>query len=274
MNREPLDAQERELAEALNRLPAIEPTPALDARVLAQARDALKKPASQVRRHRPWWMSAGLGTAAAAVMAAGVAWQAGLFDTSFGSSVPVPRLPSRSEGSGVETPVTISMDHVPAPAAPPAPAPAAAPPLAEMAPPPAPAMRQQSARPVMNESAEAAQQAFRATPARERAEAKAEAIAPTTTEPSRHTPAPAAADTSLESITVTGTRITTPDTSHLLPPWQDDAQLAPDEWLERIRERVRRGERNDAALSLRRLILKHPAQRVPDELVPLLAGRP
>ena len=273
MSREPLTPQERELADVLSRLPALEPSAALDANVLAQARRALHPAASApARRRRPWWMSAGLGTAAAAVMAAGVAWQAGLFDMSFGSSVPVPRLHSRSEGSSAETSVAISMDHLPAPAAPPA-----APPLAEIAPPPpaprAAATHRQAVEPASSEPAEPAMQATAPRPSPERSDAARKTAAPAIAEASRHAPAPAPADTTLDSVAVTGTR-TTHGGSALLPPWQEDAQLAPDAWLERIRERVRRGERNDAVLSLRRFTLKHPAHRVPDELIPLLAGRP
>lgn len=75
----PLDPAERELAEALARLPALEPPPQLDARVLASARAALR--ANQTTRHRKLrWLSAGFGSAAVAVLATGIAWQAGLFE--------------------------------------------------------------------------------------------------------------------------------------------------------------------------------------------------
>lgn len=273
MSREPLDAAERELADALARLPAIEPPPALDARVLAQARDALRPAIAHPRRRRPWWMGAGLGTAAAAVLAAGVAWQAGLFDVSFGSNVPVPRMPERTApGIDAQAPVAIDLSRTPTPAAP------APPPPAEPAPPPAPpapaAARQQNVRQAT--ASESVPQAPRAL-ARERTDAihedQRKAAAPAQAELERQTAASSPAEATLDSITVTGTRMA-PDTSQILPPWREDAQLAPDAWLERIRERVRRGERNDAALSLRRFTLKHPAHGVPDELLPLLAGRP
>lgn len=274
MSRESLDLQERELADALARLPAIEPPSALDARVLAQAREALR-PAVATRprrRRRPWWMGAGMGTAAAAVLAAGVAWQAGLFDMSFGSDVPVPRMPGRSASSDADAPIAVDLGRAPAaaPAAPPPPAePALAPPTPPAPPPPAAAARQQGVQQAMGEPAPEPSRAL----ARERTEAAHKAAAPAMAEPQHRAPAPATADTALESITVTGTRVV-PDTSRILPPWREDAQLAPDEWLERIRERVRRGDRTAAALSLHRFTLAHPSRPVPDDLVLLLAGRP
>lgn len=106
-----------------------------------------------------------------------------------------------------------------------------------------------------------------------RAEAARKASVSESAELHRSAPTPATADTALDTITVTGTRLKA-DTSRVLPNWREDESLPPDEWLERIRERVRRGERNDAALSLRRLTHKHPLQTVPEELLPLLAGRP
>ncbi len=64
--REPLDRDEAELAVLLRRLPAGEPGPAVDARILAAARAA---PARRSVVRRPWIWS--LGTAAAAVLAFG-----------------------------------------------------------------------------------------------------------------------------------------------------------------------------------------------------------
>jgi hypothetical protein len=73
---EPLDAQERELARILRALPAGEPSAALDARILRAATNAA---ASSRRPGAKWLASAGalwgIGSAAAAVLALGVAWQ-------------------------------------------------------------------------------------------------------------------------------------------------------------------------------------------------------
>jgi hypothetical protein len=71
---DPLDREEAALANAYRKLPATEPSPQLDARILAQARAAATP---KRRQRRPWFLGAGFGAAAAAVMAAGVAWQLG-----------------------------------------------------------------------------------------------------------------------------------------------------------------------------------------------------
>jgi hypothetical protein len=55
-----------------------------------------------------------------------------------------------------------------------------------------------------------------------------------------------------------------------LPPWEADAQLDPDAWIERIRERVQSGDRLGAQNSLRRYQLNHPNRRIPEELHRLL----
>lgn len=76
MNRrplEPLDAEEAALAEQLARLgPHGEPSPRLDARILAAAHDAVSEQARPRRRSR-WPL--GLGVAASALLAVGIAWQ-------------------------------------------------------------------------------------------------------------------------------------------------------------------------------------------------------
>ena len=60
---------------------------------------------------------------------------------------------------------------------------------------------------------------------------------------------------SLDTITVTGTRLA--KQRGALPAWTEDVLLEPDAWLERIRERVREGDRQGAEHSLRRFVLKH-----------------
>ncbi|GGD39903.1 hypothetical protein [Pseudoxanthomonas indica] len=76
MNRrplQPLDAEEAALAEQLARLgPHGEPSPRLDARILAAAHDAVSEQARPRRRSR-WPL--GLGVAASALLAVGIAWQ-------------------------------------------------------------------------------------------------------------------------------------------------------------------------------------------------------
>ena len=78
------DLQERELARILRALPAGEPSPDLDARILRSAANAA---ASSRKPHVRWFASAGglwgVGAAAAAVLALGVSWQ--MLDPSRGS---------------------------------------------------------------------------------------------------------------------------------------------------------------------------------------------
>ena len=73
---EALDDQERELARILRALPAGEPSPALDARILRAAANA----SAGSRRPNAKWLAPiggvwGIGAAAAAVLALGVSWQ-------------------------------------------------------------------------------------------------------------------------------------------------------------------------------------------------------
>ena len=78
MNRvpDPLNADERALAEALARDALPGPSPQLDARILAAARSATATTAtrSSSRRPRPRWI-AGMGIAATLVLAIGIAWR-------------------------------------------------------------------------------------------------------------------------------------------------------------------------------------------------------
>lgn len=72
---EPLDAEERELAALLGRVgPHGEPSPALDAKILAAAHGAVARgPARAPARRRRWPALAGL--AASVLIAAGIGWQ-------------------------------------------------------------------------------------------------------------------------------------------------------------------------------------------------------
>lgn len=70
---EPLSNEERQLASRLEKLgPRGEPSPALDARILAAAHTAVA--ANPVARRKPRWPVA-MGLAASAVLAVGLAWQ-------------------------------------------------------------------------------------------------------------------------------------------------------------------------------------------------------
>ena len=304
--REPLDAEEAAIARVQRALPAAEPPSALDARILSQARAAVNKP---TRRPRPWFMSAGFGAAAAAVMAAGIGWQLGWIGSIPGSATQVPAESSRADGVKAEAdsegleridvelirreqsaevapqPVATSAPRPPAPvqkqraAAPPAPSPEVSPAVPPAPPPPpaaAPEPFAQDAAPAAAPAAEpstddmaadAAAPAPQAFPGRATSALGATAGSAQPAE-ERKRDADALESEQLESITVTGNRVAKARAA--LPPWNDDVQLAPDDWLERIREREQNGDRQGAEHSLRRFVLSHPQRAVPRELQRLL----
>ena len=270
VQREPLSPEERTLADALARLPAVEPSPAQDARVLAQARAALQTQAHPRprRRPQPWWLSASLGTAAAAVLAAGVAWQAGIFDIDYGNSVPVPRSRApMAESPDVGNAVDIDLGHRAAPTPPAAPVPQSDADIAPAIPsePPAP---EPAAAPRAAGAPEAA--SLKAMPPALQEEAPAPAP-PARTEPRREQGAIAPEGIAVDTIRVSGARLKVSGQTPL-PHWREDALLDPEAWLERVRERLLRGDRPGAVQSLRQFQHKNPSRKVPDDLVRLLAG--
>lgn len=256
---EPLDPQERALAGALSRLPAVEPPPPLDARVLATARGALQgeRRALPGKRRRPWWLGAGLGTAAAAVLAAGVAWQAGLFHIDYGSSLPVPRThaPTTAAPDAIDT-VDVDLNHRATPRSSP---------VASEALPESP-MQRADVPPA------AAGQAARTKTTLPAPEAQTIMPPPPPPSPARQDRAQAdAADLAPDPATL-GNPSMAPAPPALLPHWREDAQLEPDAWIERVRERVRQGDRPGAVQSLRLYQRQHPSGSIPNDLLRLLAG--
>jgi hypothetical protein len=279
--REPFDPDEAEIARAYRALPGGEPSPALDARILAQARSAV---ATRKRRPRPWFMGAGFGAAAAAVMAAGMAWQLGWIGGIPGASMTVPQ-ERRQDEAGAAKPAARRQESVerieieyykveekaaqsmpeeaaaapparsrkiapstPAPATATPPAPPAPQPLQDAAPPPPPAAPAPEPFPAESRSAPATVGGASARSEEFRREARD--------------------DDELDRINVTGSRLAKQRSA--LPPWVEDVQLEPDAWLDRIRERVREGDRQSAENSLRRFVLAHPQRTVPRELQRLL----
>lgn len=150
-------------------------------------------------------------------------------------------------------------------------------PMAVMASPPAPPA------PSVQTSEE-----YKAAVARDERSTAMEASASTSGALSNHplqekTAGNAAADASsgqaLDQISVTGSRAKRADstdkgvinsTDDLLPAVDADLQLAPRQWLERIRERVRHGDRANAVTSLHAFMHAHPDTDVPIDLMPLL----
>ena len=71
----------------------------------------------------------------------------------------------------------------------------------------------------------------------------------------------------LDRVEVSGSRLRRTD---LQVPVSEDAQLAVDEWLERVRTRYGLGDAGAARQSLLLFVRDHPEEPVPDDLEPLL----
>lgn len=240
-----LDGEEADLARVLRALPAGEPSGRVDAAILAAARDAASS-GRPARRSRglPGWA---IGSAAAAVLAIGIGLQ-------LPTRVPQSQ-PEQAPAEPVAAPapqaraVEKSVQDA-APAAEPVFAPPPPPPAA-----PAPEPARQAARPPPAESLGQRQES--ANLARE-AEAREQAEA-------------------LEDIEVSGSRLRAPPTDEaafaadsVLPPVEADRRLYPESWLERIRERLRQGDRAGARASLLDYQRTYPRHDIPEDLAPLL----
>jgi type IV secretory pathway VirB10-like protein len=260
----PLQDDEAALARVLRALPAGEPSARVDAAILAAATDAVgpRENASPSRRRLPAWA---LGTAAAAVLAIGVGLQ---LRPPLAPEAPAPAEAPVSKQEAAKPAVAMAeMTAEPSadasadaaagvgPAAAPPPPPPPAPPAPAAAPPAeAPALDQivVSGTRITPEAIEA-QQAADAAPSRRQREAGAAAQRTEVlleTAPSAPAPPP-------------------PASVAPLPPVDDDAALAPADWIERIRERMQQGDTAGARASLLRLLQAHPDTDVPADLAPL-----
>jgi hypothetical protein len=282
--REPLTPEEQAFARRLAQLgPQAEPSPALDARILAAARaaeaDAGLRSTSRVRR----WPVA-LGVAASLVLAIGIAWQlrplpgpAERYSTAPAESARQP--PSVQAGKTMpETIVPPRDTAVFVPSPPPLPAK----PIPARAPPPMPAVVTAPAPPeppiVFDTPAPAAPMAAPALPA-----------PPPPAEPT--TQAESNAAKTLDRVDVTGSRIRqskaaadeTMQESAIdaaaaadqaagdepeseVPPATADSPDVRDAWLQRIRELVAAGQTDAARASLKEFVRRHPDAPVPDDL--------
>lgn len=264
---DPLDADERALARVLRALPAGEPPSALDARLLAMARDAVVTTPAQAdeaqprARRAPRW-AWGLGVAASCVMAAGLVWRLGGFGSDAVDSAGVPIPAEATTASALQPappmpeaePESISVEISPPRAAAPA----------IMPPPPAPPAPAASA---MNRQADA--QRARLRELSQEAQREREVDGPSAPEPASATPlaeaamaAPAgAADASvaLDSVRVTGSRVASVE--------HEDSGAGPQAWLQRIRARLQRGDEDGARDSLRAFVERYPDKPLPQDLI-------
>lgn len=298
---DPLDADERELARVLRALPAGEPPSALDARILAMARDAVvstpaQKDEGQPRARRAPRLAWGLGVAASCVFAAGLVWRMGGFGTeSFDlvgtdlreemaapaasaepmvpPAAPLPPAPDEHISVEIGVPATPARTLAPPPPPPPqseerpvpqatvASAPAAPPP-APPAPPPPPAPAAAVA-PAMVAAAPAAE----APPDVERR--REQATMPTAPEPATdatgfaHGDA-AEASATLDRISVFGARVSDVEAAAVVA---EDSRAGPQTWIQRIRARIERGDAEGARQSLEGFIGRYPRKPLPQDLI-------
>jgi hypothetical protein len=287
-------ALERELAQRLARLgPQREPSPAMDARVLAAAHAAVQP---RAKRRRPATWPTVFGLAASVVFALGLAWKLRPEPADVASSqaaataeepladyappppaevyaprprrvleVPAPppaEKPARTRGVGTTNPQ-------PAPRK----APASEPPFAFEAmpapvespapPPPAPAAPQAgvAAPAAAGNSATAAQAAAdAASTRREAADAAAPGVAQDNVRAfeARKAAAPATA-------TEQDVEFAEPD-EEVVPPATADSPQVRDAWLQRIRELAKAGRLDDARASLREFRHRYPGVVLPGDL--------
>lgn len=297
----PLDADEAVLADAMRTLPAAGPSAALDARVLAMAKAAITTDAARPARparttvrgtRRPrglWW----LGTAAGAVMAAGIGWQLGGFSGHENAALqPEAANSARMEQTSRRARQSDETEFVIIPRA--------APPVDVV-----PAQRS-AAQAAENTSGSTA--ARTAEPARLGSAAPAEKRESTTPEPLEEAIAmpapvvsppapmaaapraagradePSAADAgtagseaekpSLDQIVVTGSRLSSRSGAGSFPHVAQDFRLTPEEWLQRIRDRRDSGDVESARRSLREFVRANPQRVIPKDIRPLLNDSP
>lgn len=286
---DPLDADERELARVLRALPAGEPPSALDARILAMARDAvvttpLLKDEAQPRARRTPRIAWGLGVAASCVFAAGLVWRMGGFGTeSFDlvgterredaapsaanaepdvqPAAPLPPAPEEHISVEIGVPSTPARALAPPPPPPPmeAPAPQAAVGSAPAAPPPAPPTPPAPATPAAAAEAVAESRA-EAARAREQATMR---MAPEPA-PAGAWSADASEPAALESLTVFGSRVADVQAASVVA---EDSNAGPQTWIQRIRARIDRGDTEGARQSLEGFIERYPRKPLPQDLI-------
>jgi len=277
--REPLTPEEQALARRLAQLGQREPSPALDARILAAARDA-GAPARRIHP-RPWPIA--VGVAASLVLAVGIAWHLR----------PLPLAEPPPPTADREAPVRYIAPPPELRTAPAAPPPALAKPVPASTPTPTPpspsvALPRMAAPPPMveapppPESPEAPVVLDAPAPAAAVAAASAAGLPPAP--PPASLPAPsaqsepapaamrkaAATDAETEDKAVNAAAEAEqaagdePDTE--VPPATADSPEVRQAWLQRIRELAAAGQAEAARASLKEFVRRHPDAPLPDDL--------
>lgn len=292
-----LTAEERALAQRLARLgPHGEPSPALDARILAAAHDAMAQHADQRQPRRRW--PVGFGIAASLALAVGIAWQLRPLPqatAAYPSEAPAATSMPASDNAAIADAAMESADapdagavarQSDAPATMSAPIPAAKPASARTT--PAAPSPQPDAQPMAEPdivfdhpaaAAEAAAQSAAAVAAPRAFGTQPPSAAPTTSDKRTSAPAPAPmADTAatstlpdtdtLDRLQATGTveAAASDEPDMDIPPATMTSPEARDAWLARIRELLAAGKPDAARASLQEFMHRYPDAPLPDDL--------
>jgi hypothetical protein len=273
----PLDPEERALAARLARRgPHGEPSPALDARVLAAAHAATMAGGARtaVRRRARWPL--GVGVAASVVLAAGIAWQ----------MRPSPAPPGHaSVATAPATPAMRAIDAAPAPSDTDATAtaPAAAIATGTAA---ATSEAEATATPANARTSPAAAKALASPPEEPRivfnAPSAADVQAPPPAPPAPPAPVAPPARAAAKPATPPQAQAALPvfDAAEAdspegdVPPATAASPEVRDAWLARIRELAVAGRVDEARASLSEFRRRYPAFAIPADLQPLLAPAP
>lgn len=289
---EPLTPEERALAERVARLGAHgEPSPALDARILAAAHAAAGTPAQLRRPTRRWPIA--LGIAASLTLAVGIAWQlrpmqeTATYDEAASATAVQAEMSASPAESAADTDAAGQQQPDAASQPDPATEPARA---------PAVESRRESAK--VRSAPRAFIPAAAPPPPQEPPVVFDEAVAPVESAMPAPPPAasgvqapppaaPAAKTTSAESRGQAAQRNSVDAAAGAaaasrqdafaedaaaedVPPATADSPEVRDAWLQRIRELARTGYTDDARASLREFVRRYPDHPLPDDLRTLL----
>ena len=303
---EPLSPEERALGERLTRLgPHGEPSPALDARILAAAHAAASTPARTHGAPRRWPMA--LGIAASLTLAVGIAWQlrpvqeATVYDEA--ASAPAAQADAAAVAQDAAADVAATgQASAAAAAAPP-------PPKLDARPAQTAAGPRRESQPAVTAPRSAAQRARAAAPAAPAAaepevvfedDAPVDAAVPAPAAPPPAPPSsPASAPTTRAQSTAPAAKAISGDArtqaaerssaeaaasnasgnaaqsredafAEDVPPATADSPEVREAWLQRIRELAEAGETGDARASLQEFVHRYPNHPLPDDLRALL----
>lgn len=276
---DPSTAEERALAQRLARLgPHGEPSPQLDARVLAAARASLDAPPLMTHRSRRWPVA--LGVAASLVLAVGVAWRLRPWPPGSTTDLATPVRPAAQGAPAAPAPPTDTapLASEPADAGPTAPA---APPatgdarnVAEPPAPPAPAPRH-AAKTVATPAPDVQADAGEPTPVTFEAPApEAAAQSARKTDAEQGTGTAGTSDSQVDELDRIATPQAQPEASDepldAMPPATADAPGVRDAWLSRIRALIDSGDVAGGRRSLRAFSERYPDYPLPEDLRALL----